>query len=117
MMWLLYSVRIARDRKLLLVKKLPLLSDTNREFNEALVAVLREHVFEAGQYVVREGESASEMFFVSKGRVEVLDKDGQVLTTIGTTKATGCWTKRKRDDGDGRGCRRVWVLWRGGADV
>jgi len=74
--------RIIRHRKQRLVKRLPLLSQSKPEFTEALASRLRYTTFQKGDYIIREKEIGTEMYFLDKGNAEAITADGTVLATI-----------------------------------
>jgi glucose-6-phosphate 1-dehydrogenase len=63
-------------------KAVPLFAETDSVFRHNLAMTLRSDVCEAGDMIVREGEMGSEMYFIARGQVEVLDKQGNCLTTL-----------------------------------
>ena len=52
------------------------------EFREALLAELNPVTFESGTFIVRAGEPGDDMYFVARGFVECIDRDGEVLQAL-----------------------------------
>ncbi len=55
-----------------LISAVPMFSRAPRRFIEAIVTRLHTRLVMKGEYVVRQGEASHEMWFVSKGSVEIL---------------------------------------------
>lgn len=47
-------------------------------FNLTLVTVMHEQVYAPGEFIVKYGEISSEMYFIRRGKVEVLTSEGHV---------------------------------------
>jgi glucose-6-phosphate 1-dehydrogenase len=65
------------------LEKVPLFQGTHPVFLHGLTLVLRPVVYAAGDDIVRLGEMGSELYFVARGEVDVLDPDGSVRRTLG----------------------------------
>ncbi|KAJ3337278.1 hypothetical protein HDU93_001365 [Gonapodya sp. JEL0774] len=71
-----------------LVQSLPLFKDLDLSFQQSIVLALRPLTVLPGWCVFREGDEASEMYFVKSGAVEVF-KDTKVFVTLGEGKFFG----------------------------
>ena len=65
-----------------MLEKVPLFAGCSAVFLHGLALVLKPAVFAAGDTIVEKGEPGSEMYFVARGEVEVVDGDN-VLSTLG----------------------------------
>jgi CRP-like cAMP-binding protein len=65
-----------------IVRKVPYFRDADRSFIALLVEYFHPLWYGPGMFVVREGDVGSEMFFMAKGHVEVLGKNGEVLSEL-----------------------------------
>jgi glucose-6-phosphate 1-dehydrogenase len=65
------------------LERVPLFQDTSSVFLHGLALVLKPIVFAAGDYVVKKGDPGSEMYFIARGYVDVVDQEGQVLRVLG----------------------------------
>jgi CRP-like cAMP-binding protein len=78
-----------KDRKWLevinraVLEKVPLFQDTSSVFLHGLALVLKPVVFTAGDYIVKKGEPGSEMYFLARGEVDIVDGEGQVVRVLG----------------------------------
>jgi glucose-6-phosphate 1-dehydrogenase len=61
----------------------PLLKDTDPVFLNALSLVLKPVVVEAGQTILRKGDTGQEMYLICRGDVEVLGDRGEVVKQLG----------------------------------
>ena len=68
------------------LEKVPLFNGASEEFIREIASQMRPVVFTPGDYVVRAGEPAGEMYFISRGTLEAIAKDG---TTVYTTLHDG----------------------------
>ncbi len=59
-----------------LLSEVALFSDASQTLREALVASLRPEVHPPGAVLVRHGTTASEIFIVARGELEILDEEG-----------------------------------------
>lgn len=75
------------------LRKIPLFKDLEDPELEVMIAIMEEVVFPAGSTVFREGATASSVFIVRSGVVDVACKevDGteQVVATLGTGQSLG----------------------------
>lgn len=65
------------------LERVPLFAGADPVFLNELLLILEPDVFEPGDWVVRQGEQADEMYFVARGHVEVVDPAGDVVKTLG----------------------------------
>lgn len=66
-----------------IIQKVPLFRGTSEEFIRAIALGMRPVIFVPGDYIMRAGEQGEEMYFISKGTVEVISADGrQVYATL-----------------------------------
>jgi glucose-6-phosphate 1-dehydrogenase len=63
--------------------RVPLLQKGEPVFLHQLALALRPVVCAAGDWVIRQGETGSEMYFVCRGQVEAVDAQGKVLNVLG----------------------------------
>ncbi|HOJ50788.1 MAG TPA: cyclic nucleotide-binding domain-containing protein [Spirochaetota bacterium] len=64
-----------------IIEKVPIFKGANQSIIRRIILNLIPVVFTPGDYIVVEGEIGNEMFFISKGEVEVIVK-GQRITTL-----------------------------------
>lgn len=57
-----------------LLEKVPLFKNSSPVLKRVLLLALKAKTFDPNGFVVRSGETAKEIFFISKGRVEVVDE-------------------------------------------
>lgn len=69
------SLHLKKD----IVEKVPLFKDASEGFVKEIALGVSSTIFLPGDYVVRAGDPGTEMYFVSKGELEVISKDGQTL--------------------------------------
>ncbi|XP_032231588.2 uncharacterized protein LOC5507177 [Nematostella vectensis] len=65
------------------IEKVPLFKGKEHGFLKLLSMYMRPIYFLAKEYIVRQGEIGHEMYFIQKGDVEVLDRDGNALAVLG----------------------------------
>jgi voltage-gated potassium channel len=66
-----------------IIEKVPLFQDAGDDFIKEIALEIKPVVYLPGDVVVQAGERGDDMFFVSRGKLEVLSKDGQtVLSTL-----------------------------------
>ncbi|KNE71946.1 hypothetical protein AMAG_16369 [Allomyces macrogynus ATCC 38327] len=66
-----------------IISKVPLFQDTEIGFMRMLALALQPVLFLPNEYVVKKGDIGSEMFFIHKGRVDVVSEDGsQVFASM-----------------------------------
>ncbi len=65
------------------LEQVPLFAGSDPVFLNELLLILEPDVFEPGEWVVREGDEAGEMYFVARGEVDVIDSHGTVVKTLG----------------------------------
>lgn len=69
-----------------IIEKVPLFRGASEEFIREIASQMRPVVYTPGDYVVRAGEPGREMYFISRGTLEAIAKDG---TTVYTTLHEG----------------------------
>ncbi|NUO82843.1 cyclic nucleotide-binding domain-containing protein [candidate division KSB1 bacterium] len=67
------SLFLKRD----IIAKVPLFQDASEEFVKEIALQMKPLVFMPGDYVYRAGEPGRDMYFISKGTIEVVSKDGK----------------------------------------
>ncbi len=65
------------------LEKVPLFQGGDPVFLHNLAMMLKPVVYSPGEYIIRKGEMGSEMYFICRGQVEVLDDAGATLKTMG----------------------------------
>lgn len=80
------SINLFLELKAHLFSKLfqhaPFFRDASERFINAILLVLEEITFSPGDIVVRQGEIGAEMYFIVKGKCDVLDKFMNLLVTL-----------------------------------
>lgn len=76
------SLFLKRD----VIAKVPFFQGAGEELVRAIALAMRPQVYMDGDMIVRAGELGSEMFFIGRGSVEILGKDG---TTVQATLRDG----------------------------
>jgi CRP-like cAMP-binding protein len=65
------------------IKKLNLLADADEAFFTALSAELHNLAFKRGQWIFRQGEPGQALYFINRGRIEVLNEStGEVIVEL-----------------------------------
>ena len=64
------------------LEKVPLFQGADSVFLSSLIMALKPVVFQAGDLVIRKGESGRELYLIAFGEVEVLDDAGNVTATL-----------------------------------
>ncbi len=62
-----------------IIQKVPLFKGANTGFIKQIILNLKPMVFTPGDYIVNKGDIGTEMFFISKGFVEVVSEDGKIV--------------------------------------
>eukprot|EP00741_Cyanophora_paradoxa_P020294 tig00021244_g19588.t1 len=70
------QAEIARHLNREILAKVPLFANADRSFLSELVTKLKPRLYGPGEYIIRYGEVGREMFFLSRGFVEVCSEDG-----------------------------------------
>lgn len=70
------------------LKRVPLFRDLDKSELEAVGAVVTDLRFSAGEILIRQGDSAHEMFIVTVGQLEV-SRDGEHIADIGPGSFAG----------------------------
>ena len=66
-----------------LIQKVPLFGECDRGFVHSLVPRLKPLVCVAGESIIRQGDVGRELYFLTRGTVEILGRDGVVMATYG----------------------------------
>ncbi|OFW22818.1 MAG: hypothetical protein A3H27_02700 [Acidobacteria bacterium RIFCSPLOWO2_02_FULL_59_13] len=62
-----------------IIQKVPLFRTASEEFIRAIALEMQPVIFLPGDYIIRAGDSGEEMYFISKGEVEVVSADEKVV--------------------------------------
>ncbi|XP_052796902.1 potassium voltage-gated channel subfamily H member 2-like isoform X2 [Mya arenaria] len=65
-----------------LVASVPFFTNADPQFVSAVVSKLQFEVFQAGDYIIREGTMGSKMYFIQEGIVDVITTEGEVATSL-----------------------------------
>lgn len=65
-----------------IVPKVPFFAHCSAGFIKAVVAHLKPHMFAPGDWIVREGDAGSDMFFISRGSVIISSSTGELLSVL-----------------------------------
>ena len=65
------------------IEQVPLFQACDAVFQHNISMALRPDVYLPGDFIIRKGDVGSEMFFLVKGEVEVLDGAGAIIATLG----------------------------------
>jgi glucose-6-phosphate 1-dehydrogenase len=65
------------------LERVPLFQGAGPVFLRSLAMTLEPVVYEAGETIIRQGETGREMYFLCRGEVEAFDDKGKVLRTLG----------------------------------
>jgi glucose-6-phosphate 1-dehydrogenase len=65
------------------LEKVSLFQQADAVFLHNLAMMLKPVVYSPGDFVIRKGDMGSEMYFICRGEVEVIDGGGKVLKTLG----------------------------------
>ena len=66
-----------------LLHAVPFFSNGSREFLDDIVGKLKFEVYLNGEYICETGRKGDKMYFIQKGIVDVLTKDGELATSLG----------------------------------
>jgi CRP-like cAMP-binding protein len=61
----------------------PLFQEGDAVFLHNLAMMLKPVVYSPGDYIIRQGETGREMYFICRGKADVLDGTGKRLNTLG----------------------------------
>ena len=64
------------------IEHIPLFGACDAVFLRSLTMTLEPVVYAPGDYIVRQGETGEEMYIVCRGEVDVVDEQGDVVTTL-----------------------------------
>jgi voltage-gated potassium channel len=73
---------VSRHLKFQILEKIPLFSGVEPGFIEEVALNLKPDVYTPGEYVFKIGQAARRMYFVIRGRLEVLNKEGKIVNTL-----------------------------------
>ncbi len=62
-----------------IIERVPLFRGASEEFVRAIALEMRPTIFTPGDYIIRAGEQGHEMYFISRGRVEIVSPDGKAV--------------------------------------
>lgn len=65
-----------------IIERVPLFRGASEEFVRAVALEMRPVIFTPGDYIMRAGEPGSEMYFISRGTIEIVTADGKVVATL-----------------------------------
>ncbi|KAL4227919.1 Potassium/sodium hyperpolarization-activated cyclic nucleotide-gated channel 3 [Mactra antiquata] len=65
-----------------LVASVPFFTNADPQFVSEVVSKLQFEVFQAGDYIIREGTMGSKMYFIQEGIVDVITTEGEVATSL-----------------------------------
>ncbi|XP_045156771.2 potassium/sodium hyperpolarization-activated cyclic nucleotide-gated channel 3-like isoform X2 [Mercenaria mercenaria] len=65
-----------------LVASVPFFTNADPQFVSEVVSKLLFEVFQAGDYIIREGTMGSKMYFIQEGIVDVITTEGEVATSL-----------------------------------
>ena len=65
-----------------LVASVPFFTNADNHFVSEVVSKLEFEVFQTGDFIIREGNMGSKMYFIQEGIVDVITKDGEVATSL-----------------------------------
>lgn len=66
-----------------LLHTVPFFSNASREFIADIVSKLRFEVYLTGEYICKTGRKGDKMYFIQRGIVDVLTRDGVLATSLG----------------------------------
>lgn len=64
------------------LRKVPLFDGAEPAFLNSVVVLLRPQVYSPNDYIIRAGTIGREMYFLTRGSVEVISEEGQTLATL-----------------------------------
>ncbi|HRP67972.1 MAG TPA: ion transporter [Turneriella sp.] len=62
-----------------IIEKVPMFSNAPQELIQEIVVSLKPMLYTPGDYICRKGEMGDEMYFISRGRVEIVSEDGATV--------------------------------------
>jgi glucose-6-phosphate 1-dehydrogenase len=65
-----------------MLEKVPLFQTCSAVFLHSLSLILKPDVFAPGDFIIRKGDTGSEMFFIVRGEVEVMAEGDHVVTML-----------------------------------
>jgi voltage-gated potassium channel len=65
-----------------IIEKVPIFKGASEEFIRDIALQMRSVVYTPGDYVVRAGDAGRDMYFISRGTLEVVAKDGTTVYTM-----------------------------------
>lgn len=66
-----------------LLQTVPFFNNASSQFIEDIVGKLRFEVYLTGEYICKSGRKGDKMYFIQRGIVDVLTKDGTLATSLG----------------------------------
>ncbi len=66
-----------------ILRRVPFLQGAGEDLLRAIAVALKPIVFSPGDYVFHAGDAGHAMYFISGGDLEVVDREGKVIATIG----------------------------------
>jgi glucose-6-phosphate 1-dehydrogenase len=64
------------------LEQVPLFHGSGPVFLQNLAMMLKPVVYSAGDFIFKKGDMGNEMYFICRGKVEVLDGEGKTLSTL-----------------------------------
>lgn len=74
---------------------MPFFSKASREFIADIVSKLKFEVYLTGEYICRTGRKGDKMYFIQRGIVDVLTRDGVLATSLGDGSHFGGKTDKR----------------------
>ena len=65
-----------------MLQGVPLFQSCSTVFLNSLSLMLKPVVYGPGEYVIKKSEAGHEMYFINRGRVEVLDRSGKGISEL-----------------------------------
>lgn len=78
-----------------LLDTVPLFSNGSREFVADIVSKLKFEVYLTGEYICKTGRKGDKMYFIQRGIVDVLTRDGILATSLGDGSHFGGKTDKR----------------------
>lgn len=73
------KIQVSQELHRDIITKVPLFKGANHSFIRDIILNLRPVVYTPGDYIVRKGELGEEMYFISRGAVDVVSEDESVV--------------------------------------
>lgn len=65
-----------------LVAAVPFFTYADRHFVSEVLMRLKYEVFQPGDWIIKEGQMGTKMYFIQEGIVDIVDTDGRVATSL-----------------------------------